>query len=46
MELEAQSAFVRLQALAERDAGRADPVRFRFLQAMARRAEGYDGEAR
>lgn len=27
-------------------ADRADPVRFRFIEALARRASGYDGEAR
>lgn len=41
----APTAFARLQALEQREAGRYDPVRFRFLQAMTRRAQDYDGEA-
>lgn len=41
-----QTAFARLQGMAQRGAECFDPVRFRFLQAMARRADNYDGEAR
>jgi hypothetical protein len=36
----------RLDDLRARGAGAADPVRLRFIEAMARRAEGFDGAAR
>ncbi len=36
----------RIDALRQRGAGRLDPVRFRFIEAMARRASAHEGEAR
>lgn len=36
----------RLDALRARGADRADPVRFRFIEALARRAAAHDGQAR
>ncbi|MBS1191563.1 MAG: hypothetical protein H6R10_3355 [Rhodocyclaceae bacterium] len=36
----------RMASLRGRGADRFDPVRFRFIEALARRAEGYRGEAR
>jgi hypothetical protein len=35
-----------LAALRERGRDRADPVRFRFIEAMARRADAHGGDAR
>jgi hypothetical protein len=39
-------AIETLAAWRERGDDRFDPVRFRFIEAMARRAAAYDGEAR
>ena len=46
MRTEASSAYARLQALADQEAEPLDPLRFRLMQALARRADNYDGEAR
>jgi hypothetical protein len=45
VETQADHAAV-ITALRDRGAEHFDPVRFRFIETMARRAEGYQGEAR
>lgn len=35
-----------IEALREREAHRFDPVRFRFMETLARRAEGHEGDVR
>lgn len=45
VETQADHAAV-IAALRERGAARFDPVRFRFIEALARRAQAYQGEAR
>ncbi len=41
-----RGARLMLDAWRERGADRLDPVRFHFIEALERRAAGYDGEAR
>ncbi|WP_082926514.1 DUF2894 domain-containing protein [Cupriavidus sp. D384] len=43
---EARGARALLDGWRDSGADRADPVRFRFIDALARRASGYDGQAR
>ncbi|MFJ5383568.1 DUF2894 domain-containing protein, partial [Cupriavidus sp. CER94] len=43
---ERRDARARIDGWRDSGADRADPVRFRFIDALARRASAYDGEAR
>ncbi|MFJ0621799.1 DUF2894 domain-containing protein, partial [Bordetella bronchiseptica] len=42
----ARQAQARLDAWRERGGEQADPLRFHYLQALARRAAGHEGQAR